>query len=366
MFGLYLGVTIMKESIKAFINEIERVKGKKTLDFKDIIELNGPRLTVDNQLTEEEFIDAMIDYCKKEKEKTCPYCHRKNVVKYGFTKNTKQRYKCKECGRYYCTTTNTPMYYSKKDMKKWYEYYKLIENMTPIRQCAKKLDISIGTAFQWRHKILNAIMPMLKGKMEGTIEIDEVLIPESFKGNHSRNFNFHMGRAPVRRQRSASEYIGCEKVSILCCKDRNENVFTRAGDRGKIGYLRLYELLADKVTERSVLCTTNNMGYIPLARKLNCKLYKLRGRYEVVDEKYHIQNARAFGRGIVNTINYKFKGVATKYLNFYLSWFHWQEASKRHTRSMKLKDILSMSLYSNQKLRVCDFKNVRSLPRYIY
>ncbi|SCN23798.1 Transposase [Clostridium sp. N3C] len=352
----------MKQSIKVFIEEIKNLKNEKKFNLTDIAKSKDVTSSFDNQISEEEFMEAMKDHCKKEKEKSCPYCKRNNVVKYGFTKNKKQRYKCKECGRYYCITTNTPMYYSKKVMKKWFEYYKLIGNMTPIRQCAKILDISIGTAFQWRHKILNAIMPMLKGKMEGTIEIDEVLIPESFKGNHSKNLNFYMDREPVIRKRSASEYVSSKKVSILCCKDRQEKVFVRTGGIGKIGAIRLYDLLSDKIPERSILCTTNNIAYIPLARKLNCKLYKLRGRYEVIKDKYHIQNAGAFGKRIVNTINYKFKGVATKYLNFYLSWFHWQESNKRETNSMKLLDALSMSIYSNQKLRVCDFKNVKSLP----
>jgi transposase-like protein len=347
----------MNQSLKAFIEELQKLKGIEVTKSKEDI------LPYENQLTEEEFNTVIKDHCRTEKEITCPYCRSNNVVKYGFSKSKKQRYKCKDCGKYYCDTTNTPMYYSKKAMKKWYEYYKLIGNMTPLRKCAKKLDISIVTAFQWRHKILNAIMPTLKGKMEGTIEIDEVLIPESFKGNHSKNLSFYMEREPIRRKRSASEYVCSKKISILCCKDRQENLFARTGSIGKIGYFKLYDLLADKVAEKSVLCTTNNMAYIPLARKLNCKLYKLRSRWEVVEDKYHIQNAGAFGKSIVNTINQKFKGVATKYLNFYLSWFHWQESRKIQTKSMRLVDILSKSVYSNQKLRVRDFKNVDSLHK---
>ncbi|HCW04902.1 MAG TPA: hypothetical protein DGK91_10520, partial [Clostridium sp.] len=103
------------------------------------------------------------------------------------------------------------------------------------------------------------------------------MIPESFKGNHSKNLSFQMGRPAVKRKRTASQYIFSSKVSILCCKDRQENVFARTGFRGKIPYSRLYSLLADKVSKKSVLCTTNNRGYIPLAKRLNCKLYKLRG-----------------------------------------------------------------------------------------
>lgn len=205
-------------------------------------------------------------------------------------------------------------------------------------------------------------MPVLKSNMEGTIEINEVLIPESFKGNHSKNREFQMDRPPVRRKRSASEYVSSKKISILCCKDRQENVFTKTGDRGKIRYTRLYELLSDMVPENSVLCTVNNINYIPLARKLKCKLYKLHGRYEIMEQEYHIQNAVVFGKRIVNTINHKFKGVATKYLNFYLSWFHWKEAKKIKGKAFRLNDLLNMSLYSNQLLKVRDFKFVKSLP----
>lgn len=349
----YLGVTIMDKDLDAFFEEVIRLKreldAKEKLDCKekqegkekqDNNEKQDLILPEDKQLTEEEFLAVMSNHCKDEKKRTCPYCKKHNVVKYGFTKSKKQRYKCKDCIKYYCITTNTPMYYSKKTTKEWFGYYKLICTMAPLRKSAKDLGISVGTAFQWRHKILNAMIPMLEGKKEGTIEIDEVLIPESFKGNHSKNLSFQMGRPEVKGKRTASQYIFSSKVSILCCKDRQENVFARTGFRGKIPYSRLYSLLADKVSEKSVLCTTNNRGYIPLAKRLNCKLYKLRGRSEVVGGKYHIKNAGAFGKGIVNTINHKFKGVATKYLNFYLSWFHWQESSKRKTNSKKLEDIL--------------------------
>jgi len=79
----------MKEAIRALIAEIERLKGKKTYDSKDKVKSKEPILSSDNHLTEEEFMEVINAHCKKEKERTCPYCHRKNVVKYGFTKNNK-------------------------------------------------------------------------------------------------------------------------------------------------------------------------------------------------------------------------------------------------------------------------------------
>ncbi|WBW98715.1 IS1/IS1595 family N-terminal zinc-binding domain-containing protein [Oceanirhabdus sp. W0125-5] len=53
----------------------------------------------------------------------CPHCSCNDIWKYGI-EGGKQRYKCKNkaCGRTFRDTTLSPMYNSKKSMKKWIEY----------------------------------------------------------------------------------------------------------------------------------------------------------------------------------------------------------------------------------------------------
>ncbi|NLZ48566.1 MAG: hypothetical protein GX895_07225, partial [Clostridiales bacterium] len=63
----------MKQSIKAFIEEIKKLKNEAKSNLTDIAKSKDVTSSFDNQISEEEFMEAMKDHCKKEKEKSCPY-----------------------------------------------------------------------------------------------------------------------------------------------------------------------------------------------------------------------------------------------------------------------------------------------------
>ena len=56
-----------------------------------------------------------------------------------------------------------------------------------IRQCAEEVGVGVKTSFYMRHRILDVINISLKNDtVEGIVEVDEVFIRESYKGNHSK------------------------------------------------------------------------------------------------------------------------------------------------------------------------------------
>ncbi|WP_139905554.1 IS1595 family transposase [Clostridium thermarum] len=335
----------------------------KIMDLKQLIELKDSIFELNTQLSEEEFISSISNHSTGEGKVSCPHCGSQYIVKYGLNALKNQRYKCKDCGKHFCNRTNTPMSYSKKPLEYWYQYFKLMCSTNTIRHCSSELKINIATAFQWRHKILNSLMPMLPSKLKGIVEIDEIFFIESFKGNHSKNWKFEMNRPAIKRKLSLSQRMDINKVSVLCCRDRQESMFTKVADTCKTRFPNMLSLLSDKVTAKSTLCTNNNMCYIPLAKKLDCKLYKMRDWREVKEGQYHIHNASSLGRYIKTNIHFKFRGVATKYLNFYLSWLQWLEGTKNKKIYVKLLEIISICLFSNHKLRVYEFVNLCPLPQ---
>jgi transposase-like protein len=351
----YLEVIKMSMFIKILFELI------KIMDHGQLLEIKDNIFEFKTQMSEEEFLATIYSDSDGKKKRLCPHCKRSRIVKYGLNALKNQRYKCKDCNKYFCNRTNTPMSYSKKSMEQWFEYFKQMCKIATIRECAAELKINIATAFQWRHKILNSVMPMLPNKLKGIIEIEEVSFSENFKGNHSEDWSFQMNRPPIKRKLNLSQYMDIGKVSVLCCRDRQESIFTKVADRGKTRFSRMLSLLSDKIPAGATLCTNNNMGYIALAKKLNCRLYKMRDCREIKEGHYHIQNANAFGRHIKSVINYKFRGVATKYLNFYLSWLQWLETTKKKKGCTKILGIVSMSLFSNRKLRIYEFKTLSPL-----
>ncbi|WP_163192809.1 IS1595 family transposase [Clostridium thermarum] len=337
------------------------IEALKTLNVSHLINLKEIIFKDDKSMTNEDFIGLIKKYHLEHKA-CCPLCKSIHIIKNGFTKKGSQRYKCKICKRTFSTFTDTPFSYTKKSLELWGEYIMLMSRAASIRACGHKLGINIATAFQWRHKILKALLAMLKDQLGGIIEIDEVFIAESFKGNHSKSMIFEMNRPSRERGMTLGEYLQSRKVSVLCCRDRKDSLFARAADRCKARYDRVFALLGNKLPKGSTLCTNNNMAYIPLSKRLNCKLYKMRGSFEIKEKKYHIQNVSIFGQEIKNKIENHFKGVATRYLNHYLVWIHWMVKLRDKFTAYNFTDMLAMISLSGERLRIEDFKYVESLP----
>jgi transposase-like protein len=86
----------------------------------------------------------------------CPYCQSEHFVKNG-TQNNKQRFLCRKCKKSFVEQTGTVLSYTKKDLTVWEKYVNCMIEKYPLRKCAKVCNVSLQTAFYWRHKILDAL-----------------------------------------------------------------------------------------------------------------------------------------------------------------------------------------------------------------
>jgi transposase-like protein len=300
-------------------------------------------------------------------EKVCPRCGGSSFVKSGKSKLRRQRYVCKDCEKNISDMTNSPLSYTKKPPEQWIEYMKCMSEGLSIRKSAQIVKINRNTAFHWRHKILSAIKSRLKEALGGIVEIADLRIKENFKGNHLKS------EGPLRNKKfkriNSNIFIddGRKIISILCCRDRDNNIFAQAACSGRIGFRHVNTLLDKKIREGSVLCTNNNSSYISFAKTQKLKLYKIlyNGQFnnqfndKFNDEIHHINNVTAFGKMFKLFIN-GFKGVATKYINFYLNWFKWMEISETSMLNFRALDLYLLFCSSCNKLRVSDFKAVRA------
>ncbi|BCZ46699.1 hypothetical protein psyc5s11_27660 [Clostridium gelidum] len=122
------------------------------------------------------------DIYKNKRIECCVICGEKNYIKHGSYKGI-QRYKCKDCGKTFSNMTNSLWSYSKKDLDIWVKFMELMIKRKSLRFCAKKLKISVTTAFYWRHKILNGLkIDSIPNKLEGDVHINKTIIVENFKG----------------------------------------------------------------------------------------------------------------------------------------------------------------------------------------
>ncbi len=335
------------------IEALSLINPTQLLFFKDLIYGKS------NSVSDGQFIKLLQSRLFIE-EKVCPHCSGTYIVKNGKNHLKRQRYKCKNCGKIFCDFTNTAMSYSKKPVQQWLKYIECMCKGLSIRKTAGVVKIHRNTSFQWRHKILNAIKLKLPEDLTGIIEIDEFYVNESFKGNHSKDPNFSMGRKPIKRKQYGFNNLKLPKICVLCCKDRTENMFSKVASKGKATFKDIDLLLNDKISNDAILCTKNSIAYTSFAAKKKLKLYRITWSEEIKEEIYHIKNVRSFEEKLKKFLR-DFKGVATKYLNFYILWFKWMELNVGKLPIYRVMDLALLLTSSREKLRICDFKFVKSL-----
>lgn len=149
----------------------------------------------------------------------CPHCESVNVVKNGH-KDGNQRFKCKDCRKTFAITNNTILFSTKKSITVWQKFCECLLNKFSLRKCALICKINLHTAFNWRHKILDALQNMQdEVKLNGVIQSDETYFPLSFKGHHK---HFTLPRSSRKRGHSFSvRGLSKELVCVPCTVNLN-------------------------------------------------------------------------------------------------------------------------------------------------
>jgi transposase-like protein len=295
------------------------------------------------------------------KGKICPNCNSNHVVKNGKF-NDKQRYLCKDCRKTFNDFTSTPLSDSKKDLNIWGKFINCMINEFSLRKCASICEISLPTAFYWRHKVLDAIKKFVgRGDVEGIIEADETFFLESFKGNH-KNSEFVMPRKAHKRGGGAkTSGISKEYVCVATALDRNKNIILEMTNMGRISIKDLKRLYDAHIEQGSIICTDSHRSYPKFANQLNLTHVKLKGGKKKEDI-YHLQNVNSLHSHLKRWIR-KFNGVSTKHLSNYLGWYKYIQFFKNEKEQIKMKNLLLHSNLFYSKTKINGISN--RLPNFV-
>ena len=112
----------------------------------------------------------------------CPHCGSVKSIKYG-TRNGRQRYLCKDCGKTFGDTNGTVAFRSKLSVSKWIEFIKLTLQSESCRTIAKELGINKQTALHNRHRVCSVLHQLVSNQddFKSLAESDEYYYPLSFK-----------------------------------------------------------------------------------------------------------------------------------------------------------------------------------------
>lgn len=282
--------------------------------------------------------------------KCCPHCESEAICRFG-KYNGKQRYKCKGCNRTFTDFTNSPCYNSKKPLNLWIQYVKCMILGYSIKKCSQELGISVPTAFYWRHKVLDAIRKYIgTGSVEGVVEIDDTYFRENFKGWHTENSEFKMPRKAYHRsvkqdstkaktkKEKRKRGLSNEQISVMCAIDRSSNLIIEPIARGNVGYDAIFNLFDNRIDKEAIACVDSAKGFTKFARMSKIDVIQLE-KDKRKQGIYHIQHVNSLHSRIKGWMA-KFRGVATKYLADYMSWFKWEEYFKTDKDIVKCRNLM--------------------------
>lgn len=268
---------------------------------------------------------APVDVCRK--------CGNKHIVKFGKDKNGKQRYRCKACGATFTATSYSVLSNTHCSLDVWERYITLLLKGRTLKECAARCHISVRTAFIWRHKILNALCKDQSVRvMAGIVEIDEVYVSISYKGNHKKSKRFTMPREAYKRGGESKTRIG-SRACVMCAVERNGQVYGEVLGKGQPTKRMLTHAFKDRIMPDSVVISDKSKsikGYF--MKRENVELVQLLAHTKKNDPKsppevkgaYHIQRVNNLHNRFRNFLR-PYNGVSTKYLNHYVSLFIWLE-----------------------------------------
>ena len=269
-----------------------------------------------NSIENKKIVAKTIDEFKN--KLVCPYCKSNKYVKWG-RQSDLQRYKCKECNKTFNCLTATPLANLKRKGH-WIDYAKCIVSGKSIRKSASFCGISKSTAFRWRHRFLIGTNKLMMTNLKGIIEINNLEQIKSYKGAVS---------IPIEIKEKK------ETVHILFIRDRYGNTINQIYD--KYNQKELSKFLTSKLSDDSLVCIDNSQILKTFLKKSEFKFGTINIENKIFTSKKIIH--------INNVVNYqeefqlwmeRFKGVATKYLINYLSWYRGLDQYKMNPSSIKI------------------------------
>lgn len=260
-------------------------------------------------------------------EPKCPHCGTAHILRHG-KEHGLQRYRCADCGRTFNALTGTPLA-RLRHKDRWLSFARSLEQSHSVRKAACSAGISKTTSFRWRHRFLKFGKDSQKQKLVGIVELDESFILESCKGERG------LSRAPRKRGGKAQKAgLSHEQIPILIARDRyGDEVNVVLPERTAKAVEAALEGVLDK--SEVLLCIDGDPGLIAFAEAQGIDYETVvASKGERVHEKVlHLQNVNAKASRFKKWLA-RFNGVASKYLQNYLTWQRGLETGKMPVASV--------------------------------
>lgn len=189
----------------------------------------------------------------------CPHCGSKSYFANGRLKGV-QRFRCKECGKYFNESTGTALEgLHKKD--RFSKYLWCMFMGYSIRRCASETGISIPTSFNWRHNVLESLSAISDDDFRFECETEDFFLNYSEKGNR------HLERK-LRRRGGKAKTVGItsDHVAVKVTCDRVGSQAMQVSGRRRIHRKDVKNALSVKICKDTVFSTDAHRSYSAFAK----------------------------------------------------------------------------------------------------
>jgi len=258
-------------------------------------------------------------------ERICAHCQEHGVVCRGRASGL-QRFHCGHCGKTFNALTGTPLAHLRYKGR-WFGFAQSLSEGETVRKSADRCDLAVSTAFRWRHRFLRAIKTDA-APLCGIVEADETYVLESQKGSRTWKRS-EQGQpdavAPERKPRkrggkASKRGLSGEQVPVLMAADRTGT--TVSAILPAVNADAIENVLSPVLNKDALLVTDGARVYPVCADKLGVSHEALNlSAGERVRGSLHIQTVNSRHERL-KTFLRRYRGIATKYLDSYLKWFH--------------------------------------------
>lgn len=273
-------------------------------------------LLMEQELQGKVIQEAGLEILKDRDKKPCPHCASTKVYKRGKQKGV-QMYRCNDCSKWYSETTGTALY-GIKIKSKWQSYLNCMEQGMPIKKIAKKLNISIQTSFDWRHKILSSLDQFVPKELSSEVECDELELALNNKGSKTLDRKPRKRGTDFKRNQGKGEVT---TVQVVTAVQRNGGKYLKAVASKRLSKEEIAKVFDGKLSEKTTLITDKHPSYRAFAKDnptIKHKALLAKEHVDKSDGKVHLQRVNNV-HSQLRTFLRPFNGVSSKYLQNYLN-----------------------------------------------
>ena len=323
-------------------------------NYDNLKNLLPDELKIIKELIEKILVDSEnakstnLKYQVKNKKIKCPKCNSDYIVKNGF-KNKTQRYKCKNCNKFFSISTNTITSNVRLSYNQFLNFMICLINYNTIEETAKIVGLSDRDTYNIRIKIISTLKEYKKEKLKGIVQCDEKYVRLSFKGTRKNK----MPRESRKNgQEGRTSGISMEQVCILMAIDSYDNIFIKVVGLGPLSNDDLENNFTDWIEEKSILVTDSKSSYIKFAKDHNLILKQIPENKHTTKDGYHLGELNSL-MSELDILLLKCRGISTRHLQEYLDLFRFRKIIKYTIEYLKQ----NKEMYNYSLLQTSNIKN---------